>query len=394
MKLNNNLNMNGNEIINVKIENTTEFPTQDLVEGRLIYHITDKKYYYYNGDNWVAINGSNTSSIPDSTSYGFLAFNLNGEPFVIDTVSLYKSMQNYESAKNKDMILKIGQNGQIGGYPFVVDNGYMNLTPTSIWGDCIPTSGCVFNAIKNMAVQILGYSAWVAPKGAIFITDKSGSGELALLDVTSGLNSDEEAILFVNSNGVFVKKLSDYITKEDYDLLVENLETIKEQAAINRSALGCQSKNLLKNTAVTTTLNGVTFTINDDGSVTVNGSATTLCTFTISDIPTDLQGQTLWLSGCPANGNYQTGYSLIIDKASDTRTVDFDTGNGIKVTVPDEACRVRIVIRDGVTVNDLTFKPMLRYAEIMNDTYEAYKPSITEYITNLEKRIEILEGGK
>ena len=35
-----------------------------------------------------------------------------------------------------------------------------------------------------------------------------------------------------------------------------------------------KSKNLLKNTAGTTTQNGITFTYNDDGSVTCNGTAT------------------------------------------------------------------------------------------------------------------------
>lgn len=388
MKLNNNLNMNGNEIINVKIENTTEFPTQDLVEGRLIYHITDKKYYYYNGDNWIAINGSNTSSIPDSTSYGFLAFNLNGEPFVIDTVSLYKSMQNYESAKNKDMILKIGQNGQIGGYPFVVDNGYMNLTPTSTWGDCIPTSGCVFNAIKNMAVQILGYSAWVAPKGAIFITDKSGSGELALLDVTSGLNSDEEAILFVNKNGVFVKKLSDYITKEEY-------EKTKEQSVYNNSTIGDikKKKNMLKNThpVGSEIINGITFTTNEDGSVTANGTATEDASYNI--IVTLPSNTSFILSGCPSGGSTST-YNIFALETIEYLQAYRDIGNGTEFNTgsyTEWSFRVRVV--SGQTVNNLTFYPMVRYADITDDTYETYSPSVMEYIKSLENRIEILEGG-
>lgn len=185
-------------------------------------------------------------------------------------------------------------------------------------------------------------------------------------------------------------KLSELENYDDTEIKTE-ITKVNEQTAINRSTLGYQSKNLLKNTANTATLNGVTFTINDDGSVTADGTATALCTFTISNVSADLQGKTLLLSGCPTGGNYQTGYALIIDKASDSRTVGYDTGNGAKIAVPDEACRVRIVIRNGVTVSNLIFKPMLRYAEITDDTYEPYKPSIDDRIASLEARINALE---
>lgn len=168
---------------------------------------------------------------------------------------------------------------------------------------------------------------------------------------------------------------------------------IAEQSALNLSALGYQRRNLLKNTAKTTVLNGVTFTVNDDGSVTADGTATALCTFTISNVSADLQGKTLLLSGCPSGGNYQSGYALYLAKISDSLTVGYDTGNGAEIAVPDEACNVRIVIRNGVTVNNLTFKPMLRYAEITDDTYEPYKPSVAEYLASLEARITALENA-
>ena len=54
-----------------------------------------------------------------------------------------------------------------------------------------------------------------------------------------------------------------------------NNVSLCETARIMRDSLGMiKSKNLLKNTAGTTTQNGITFTYNDDGSVTCNGTAT------------------------------------------------------------------------------------------------------------------------
>ena len=223
---------------------------------------------------------------------------------------------------------------------------------------------------------------------ADYYTKSETDGLLAeKVDSADGMGLSENS--FTNAEK---SKLSGLTNYDDSEVRADIAGTA-EQTAVNRSTLGYQSKNLLKNTATTTTLNGVTFTVNDDGSVTADGTATALCTFTISNVSADLQGKTLLLSGCPSGGNYQTGYALIIDKASDSRTVGYDTGNGAEIAVPDEACRVRIVIRSSVTVNNLTFKPMLRYAEISDDTYEPYKPSVAEYLASLEARITALENA-
>jgi len=40
-----------------------------------------------------------------------------------------------------------------------------------------------------------------------------------------------------------------------------------------------------------------------------------------------------------------------------------------------------------VTLENLTFKPILRYAEITDDTYEPYKPSVEERLAALEAAI-------
>ena len=64
----------------------------------------------------------------------------------------------------------------------------------------------------------------------------------------------------------------DVITKEYADI-------IKSQCAINKTTLGTQCKNLLDNTAVTKTVNGITFAVNADGTITAKGTATANAVF-------------------------------------------------------------------------------------------------------------------
>lgn len=178
-------------------------------------------------------------------------------------------------------------------------------------------------------------------------------------------------------------KLDSLENYDDTDVKADIAE-VASQAAINKSTLGYQRKNFLPNTETSKTLNGVEFTINDDGSIKVNGTANQMAIYTITNIHSDLYGETLLLSGCPTGGNYQTGYALFIAKLSDSNTVAYDIGSGVKITIPNEACAAKIVVRKGITVNNLIFKPMLRYAEITDDTYEPYKPSVEERLAALE----------
>ena len=61
MKIINDLNLNGNQIINGTAEIVSNLPSTDLNEGRLVYHSVDKCYYYYNGTEWKAGSGFESS---------------------------------------------------------------------------------------------------------------------------------------------------------------------------------------------------------------------------------------------------------------------------------------------------------------------------------------------
>lgn len=128
-------------------------------------------------------------------------------------------------------------------------------------------------------------------------------------------------------------------------------------------------KNLLENTGTTTTKNGITFTVNNDGSVTVNGTATGLVSFNINDKFSLPNGEYI-LSGCPEGGDSSTYYLFML--ASDGLAPS-DKGDGKTFVVNNNHISyVAIFIQSGVTLNNLTFYPMIRKASVTDDTYEPY----------------------
>ena len=166
---------------------------------------------------------------------------------------------------------------------------------------------------------------------------------------------------------------------------------IRSQALTNRSTLGYQCKNLLKITAVSGTYNGISYTINNDGSVTMNGTAIALSYIFLVRF-TFKAGVRYRLSG---GINRETRMSLI-NSAGGELTNYTDNGDGVEISF-DEDTEMRIRLRAGDTgnvLNSVTVFPMLKYAEITDDTYEPYRPSVEEYIANLEARITALEENR
>lgn len=149
-------------------------------------------------------------------------------------------------------------------------------------------------------------------------------------------------------------------------------------------------KNFLENTGVSNTSNGVTFTINDDKTILVDGNndGTANSSFIINNY--SLKAGTYILNGCPSGGS-STTYRLGIQKTSDWSILGLDTGSGSEQFTIDEATNIQVAIfiQKGQTISNLLFKPMIRLSSIIDDTYEQYgvMPS-PDYIS----KIENLEG--
>lgn len=167
----------------------------------------------------------------------------------------------------------------------------------------------------------------------------------------------------------------DIVTKGDIKTLQEELSN---DIALNKSTLGTQRKNLLKNTGTSKTMYGVSFTVNDDMSVTANGTNNAQYNAIFIVFSDTLQPGRYILNGCPEGGG--TVYQMRVGKGTgDGEWVGHDKGSGCSFTVSEAGnYTVMCQILPGQTADNVTFYPMLRYADIADDTYEQYKPGLID----------------
>jgi hypothetical protein len=139
----------------------------------------------------------------------------------------------------------------------------------------------------------------------------------------------------------------------------------------------------------TKTANGVTFTVNADESVTVNGTATATTNFYIvkggNDFLTFPIGTTLVLSGCPAGGSARTYFMNVL--SADYLDSSTDIGNGgASFTTKKIKYYLYIRVEQGVTMNNAVFRPMLNYGSVALP----YEPYISDTLS-AETPIELSE---
>ena len=152
-----------------------------------------------------------------------------------------------------------------------------------------------------------------------------------------------------------------------------------------------ESGNLLEVTATDTTTSGITFTVNDDGTITADGTASANAYLVLGSVDL-IGGQTYALNGCPTGGGAST-YRLYWQGVSG----NFDEGSGTTYTPQsDGTVNIRIVVYNGATVDNLEFKPMVRVSSIEDDTYMEYgvPPGLIEFGEILiETEKDIINSG-
>lgn len=179
-------------------------------------------------------------------------------------------------------------------------------------------------------------------------------------------------------------------------LLLDSLASRIQGVTLNRQTLGYSKKNLLKNTATSTTENGVTFTVNDDGSVTLNGTATANPTFTIgkfTPVPNKAYIFTANSEVPGDNSSLGNNYCFIynIDGVPAWKS-DVFASDGTHVPyeftpTTDNEITCQIYVAKGTTVENLTFYPMLRSADITDDTYEPYVDDVDTRLKDVETEL-------
>lgn len=155
-------------------------------------------------------------------------------------------------------------------------------------------------------------------------------------------------------------------------------------------------KNLLKNTATSKTTSGITFTVNDDKSVTVNGTASESVYLRLSEYTemSLIQGFRYKLSGCPIGGS-SNSYRFQIWKGTEANQQVHDYGGGSIFTFDETFTNwnIAIFITKGATINNLTFYPMLCIATDTDDTYQPYKETSFSIPTTDFAGIKVDSGG-
>lgn len=172
------------------------------------------------------------------------------------------------------------------------------------------------------------------------------------------------------------------------------------------------SKNYLSypyvafNGAKTATRYGVTFTDNEDGTVTANGTATAIIWFILPGNDFTLPKASYSLSGCPVGGSEETYYfgaSLYNNDTIVTGSTVNDTGYGTTLDTTDKtytSARVFICIQSGVTVDNVTFNPKViapgvelgRLVKKISADGKTIKTTLTNYSDTVPNLVEIERG--
>lgn len=194
----------------------------------------------------------------------------------------------------------------------------------------------------------------------------------------------------------------------------ENL-TIKPQLEIDTSGVGYstptayqpygeniqvnrQGKNLLRPIPRSGSQSGISYTIHDDGRITINGTANGIVYLNYdwvnnSNHPNDMTkyvGETMYASITPNLGSRAGFDGTVYTKTGDVRTLGSNIGDGRTINVIDGDAwgRFYIVIYENSTFDNETFYPMMCYDSETDKTWEPYQEQ--SYVTDTE--VQVFEG--
>ena len=160
--------------------------------------------------------------------------------------------------------------------------------------------------------------------------------------------------------------------------LVADIDPIQSYNGYDKPWVGGAGKNKLNLTSITPNKaeNGITFTVNADGTVKANGTATAQSQI-YWNIPKTI-AQTfggMILNGCVS----QAGVSIRLEDAGAPYTLYADdTGSGVTISAsiassPTDNVNLIFRVVSGTTLNNVTIKPMIRLASETDATFAPYE---------------------
>ena len=159
-----------------------------------------------------------------------------------------------------------------------------------------------------------------------------------------------------------------------------------------RNTAGWVGKNYLKNARYWYN-DDSNVTTNADGSVTFNGTFSSGYTYDVCLYDNNdcfLKKGDYILTGCPDGGGDNAYRMQMLYPAT---VKDYGEGASFSLSA-DSYISVRIFIASGVTLNNLTFYPMIRDANIADDTFDAYHERTIEQTLKEFEAINNMSGVK
>ena len=144
-------------------------------------------------------------------------------------------------------------------------------------------------------------------------------------------------------------------------------ENVRPITGWTEANLQCDGVNILKTPyadGAKITRSGITFTVEADGTVVANGTATGLSYFILTDNLQAKKDITYYISGCPIGGSSET-YSICSVRAGHN-----DTGAGVSAT-GKSIDRIQIQVKEGMVCDNIVFRPMVTV--LANQKPESYR---------------------
>ena len=201
------------------------------------------------------------------------------------------------------------------------------------------------------------------------VIQKELNTSVNLTNKLTKISNDEQAEICV-INGTKLNNYKIYVQLEKGSIATE-------YEPYNSIVAKSNSKNKLKITTANRTVNGISVVINEDKSVTLNGTATDTAFVTLNEnlgIPSD----GLFLSGCLKDGG-PNSYALRQHYSDGSYTED--RGDGVSLLEGKILKNCLIRIASGYTVNNLTFYPQIEEGTIATE-YKPYQESKLTYSLN------------
>lgn len=157
-----------------------------------------------------------------------------------------------------------------------------------------------------------------------------------------------------------------------------NRELTKDTIGLLDNDFANGAVNLFPITVTTQTVSGITFTVNNDGTITANGTSTAEISFSLYgsqgnrlfDTGVLQKGKSYKISGTPSG--ITNAYMYL--RTSDGATRDSGEGAIVNTSLSTTGGNFAIAMAENVTLNNVIFKPMITLADIPNSDYAHYVP--------------------